>query len=158
MQQQQTNYTPLLVFAGGYFLFQHFFGKTKEEADAEKEPGKILNLKTEDNPFDIATYKAPLKKNGYRRMTLIGSKSKDAIEAADYIHDGKGWIYDNVNPVMVGIKNASTISDIYVIAWVYKRKYKTDLWTELNSYSKARQGIIFTYINKLPKYVKGDTN
>jgi hypothetical protein len=155
VQKQKTDYMPFVWIGGGLLLYNKFFGKTKEEQEGEHGKGVIEHTELKNNPFAVGSYKAPPKKEGFTRWTLNSVETTNAIKQID---DGLGWLTDDISSIMNAIKIAKTRSDLYLIAGMYSKKYKRDLWTDLSKLSDSNLAKVTAFVNKLPQYVKGKTN
>lgn len=152
----------LLIYAGiGYFAYQTLFGEGKEEKKTKKDIAKLKKLKLENNPFETSTYKAPPKVDGNKRFTLTGDKAKIAERAAVQIYEGIGFLTDDESKIIDALKKAQTFSDVFLISGMYSKKYKRNLWHDLESNLGKKPdelGDIVKTVLALPKYVTGATN
>lgn len=146
----------ILVLGGfGLLFYNKIFGKSDETKKAEAEEKKLDDAPLEKNPL-MQTYKPLKPKKGYwilRRKNDVGKNQ--ALMAAREIKAAIGYFQDDETRIINAMKRAVTKSEINLISRLYAALYKKDLNYDLkDNLSKKELLPIFSYINKLPDFVK----
>lgn len=146
-----------LVIGGlALFAYDKFFGQSKEEKESAKEESKIVDAPVAKNPLTQAYTGSGSGKlpKGY---TYIRSAAKPALgQAAKNIKKAIGTFTDDESKIIAAIKTAVTKPEVNLITRMYSFYFKRDLLFDLKDNLNAKElAPIFSYINKLPVWVKG---
>lgn len=149
----------LLIGGAALLFYDKIFGKNAEDKKAEQEVSQFDEQPIKDNPLQ-PSYVPPKIPKGY--IGLRTTKTVPSVPAGYY---GKavaslklsfGTFTDDETDIVNALKQATTKPELSVIAKTYSTLYKRDLFFDLKDNLGAKElVIIFTYLNKLPNYIKG---
>lgn len=162
MQPQKKDNSTLniiLIGTGVLLLYDRIFGKNAEDKKAEEEIKEFDSVPIKDNPLQ-PSYIPPKIPKGY-----IGLRTVNTVPSVPKGYYGKavsslklafGTFTDDETAIVNALKQAVTKPELSVIAKTYSTLYKRDLFYDLKDNLGTKELIaIFTYLNKLPNYIKG---
>lgn len=155
-----SNTINILLIGGAALLFyDRIFGKNAEDKKADEQVNSFDSVPIKDNPLQ-PSYVPPKIPRGY--IGLRTTKTVPSVPAGYY---GKavaslklsfGTFTDDETDIVNALKQATTKPELSVIAKTYSTLYKRDLFFDLKDNLGTKELlIIFTYLNKLPNYIKG---
>jgi len=152
----------LLLYAiGGYILYNRFFGKDKEDREADAASAAVNQLPPANNPLQTETYR-PKAAAASGMIYFRTDKTKPPVpktyfvDAARDIKESFGIFNDDEARITRSMKKALTKAEVNLIARAYSALYKKDLFFELNSrLNKKELQPIYSYILALPEQMKG---
>lgn len=149
----------LLLGGLGLLVYNKFFGKSKEDKKSEVEESKLDELPIKENPLteSFVSIKIPAGYIAIRSTKTIPTVPAGYLgTAVASIKLAIGEYSDDESAIVAGIKRAVTKNELNVMTKTYQVLYKRDLLYDLkDNLSKKELLPIFTYINKLPYYIKG---
>jgi len=142
---------PLALFGLGLIVVNKIFGEDKEDKAAAAANLALETLPANRNPFNVNTYKAAKRPDASRYVTKASSLHAAAVR----IHKAIGIFTDDESAIMDGIKTARTRFEVYLIAYIFSKEYKEDLYAELKSNLNEKEiATVNSYVLQLPTYFK----
>jgi len=148
------------LLLGGYFVFDHFFGKSKETKESEAEEKKITDLPPDKNPLNDGF--RPISKMPAGNIIIRSTKTIPSVPANYFssavvqLKNAIGTFTDDESAIISALKKAATQFEINIMAKTYQVLYKRDLMYDLKDNLSAKELLpIYQHINKLPYFIKG---
>ena len=151
-----TDWTPFIWAGFAWMVFKDFFPGEKDTPGDKQDDKATTTIETTDlkkNPFEPSYVPTPKKlPEGTRRITLKGYSKWSSL--LKQIKDSIGYVWDDEGSLMSALRVARTKPDIWVIATMYDRQYKENLYTVLKQNLKKKEiNKINGFVSKLPDYV-----
>lgn len=148
-----------VVVAAYFLVVKPLMAANEEEKKREDEVKKFEeegNKLGGCNPFDYNKFFdscTPRLKYGFDRRPMT---TEEAAKSAKKVYDGIGYIYDEPDKVIAGIKACRTKTDVAYLSKSFDNKYQKDMWTYIKKpLSDKSQKKIIDYVNGLPDYIEG---